>query len=76
MFVTPAPIRLLILLTLPGKIMVFPMVLFQVDAVRPIFVVVPLVIVVVFPVVIGARVILGLQCGGRHCYRDDKCGAQ
>jgi len=76
MFVTPAPIGLLILLMKPGKIMVSPMVLFQVDPVRSIFVVVPLVIVIVFPVVIGARVILGLQRVGRHCYRDDQRGAQ
>ncbi len=76
MFVTPAPIRLLIFFALPRKIMVSAMVLFQVDPVRPIFVAVPLVIVVVFFVVISAPVILGLERGGRHCYRDDKRGAQ
>ena len=76
MFVTPAPIRLLILFMEPVKIMVSAMILSQVDAVCPVFAVVPLVIVVVFPVVIGTRVILGLQCGGRHCCRDDKRGAQ
>ncbi len=76
MFVTPAPIRLLIFFALPRKIMVSAMVLFQVDPVRPIFVAVPLVIVVMFFVVVGARVILGLQRRGRHCHWDDEGGAQ
>ena len=55
MIVTPAPIGLLIVLIQPGEIAVLTMVLLVVHAVRPVFVAIPLMIVVVFFVMVSFR---------------------
>ena len=77
MFVTPAPIRLLVVFVEPGKIAIFAMVLFGIRSIRTIFLTIPLVIVVVLLVVVGARfMIFGSQCCWRQCYWSQKGGAE
>ena len=67
MLVTPSPVSLLIVVFEFGEIGIFAMGLFGPRAVRPIFLPIPFMIVIVFLVVIGAssRVILGSQGGWR-----------
>lgn len=61
MVVTPVPIRLLIVLLELGKLAIFAMVLFGVDAIRLILMIVPFMIVIVFLVVVAARAVLGYR---------------
>jgi hypothetical protein len=65
MLVTPSPVSLLIVVFEFGKIGIFAMGLFGPRAVRPIFLTIPFMIVVMFLVVIGVSgpVILGPQGG-------------
>src|SRR5580704_1317297 len=71
MFVTPAPVGLLIVFLQPGKVAIFAMVLFGVNAIRLILMIVPFMVVIVFLVVIAARGLIG------YCrYWRQKSGAQ
>ena len=76
MFVTPAPVRLLIVFFQPGKRGVLAMVFFGIHAIRPILMRIPFMIVVVLSVVVDDLVIVGSQHCGRQCYRGDKSGTQ
>ena len=78
MLVAPAPVCLLIVFVEPGKCFVFAMVLFSIHAIRLIFLSIPLMIVVVLFVVVGASgfLILGSQRCGRNSYGNYKGGAQ
>jgi len=71
MLVTPVPVRLLIALVGFGKIAILAMVLFQVNAIRLIFMTIPFMIVIVVLVVVGASVLLiGLLIvGSQRCWR-------
>ena len=77
MFVTPAPIGLLIILSEFDKAGIFAMVFFYPHTIRLIFVCIPLVIVIVCSVVVGACVplIRGLQRDGRYCQRGNQGSA-
>lgn len=77
MIVTPAPVCLLIFLFELGEIFIFVMILFCPHTIRPILMTIPLMIVIVLFVVIGARgvVILGSQRCWRHHW-SYKGGAQ
>jgi hypothetical protein len=77
MLVTPAPVCLPVIFVEPVKSDVSAMVLFCVHTIRPIFMVVPFMIVVMLVVVIDSgSVILGEQCGWRHCDGSDKGGSE
>jgi hypothetical protein len=78
MLVTPSPVCLLIVIFEFGKIAVLAMVLLGVRAIRLIFMIVPLVIVVVLFVVVAdsSLVIFGAQRYGRHCYWGYKGGTK
>src|SRR5208283_543459 len=82
MLVTPVPVRLLIALVGFGKIAILAMVLFHVNAIRPIFMTIPFMIVIVVLVVVGASVLLiglllvGSQGRWRYCDWGYKGGAQ
>ena len=54
MFVTPAPVCLLIVVFELGKVSILAMVLFGIHAIRLIFMTIPLMIVIVLFVVVGA----------------------
>ncbi len=60
---TPAPVRLLVIVIELGKIAILAMVLFCIHTIRLIFMSIPLMIVIVFFVVVGASgvVIFGSQ---------------
>ena len=78
MIVTPAPVGLLIVVFKLGESAIFAMVLFCIHTIRLIFMAIPLMIVIVLRVVIGASVllILGSQRGWHYCYWDYKSGTQ
>jgi hypothetical protein len=74
---TPAPVCLPIIFVELGKSDIFTMVLFCVHMIRPIFVVIPFMIVIMLVVVIdNGPVILGEQRGWRHCDGGDKGGSE
>jgi hypothetical protein len=66
MLVTPTPIGFAIFVSQLGKVPVFAMVLFHPDTISPIFMAIPVVVIVVLFVMITA--IIGAQCRWR--YRD------
>ena len=77
MLMTPAPIGLSIVLVEPGKLAIFAVVLLGIHTIRPIFVTIPFVIVIVLFIMVNARLLLlGLQRGWRYCHGGQTSGAQ
>jgi hypothetical protein len=74
MLVAPCPVGLLIILSQSGKILIFAVVLFCPTTIRPIFTVIPTMIIVVFSVVVNP--IVGTQRCGRHCYGNYQGGPE
>jgi hypothetical protein len=74
MFVTPAPVCLLIVVFELGKIAISAMVLFCIHMIRLVFMTIPFMIVIVLIVMVGASVfvIFRSQPCWRHCYGDYK----
>ena len=77
MLMTPAPVGLPVVFVEPVKSDVSAMVLFCIHTIRPIFMVIPFMVVVMLAVVIdNGPVILSEQRGWRHCDGSDKGGSE